>query len=118
VFALLLDEDSMSRPLVRALRARGVDVTTVQEQHTRSRADDDQLALAAGLGRVLCSKNVRDFSRLHSEYLASDRHHRGIVLISWQHDEIGEQLRRLLNLLAARTAAEMIDSLEYLSSWS
>jgi hypothetical protein len=117
VFRLLLDEDSVSWPLVRALRARDVDVTTVQEQRTRSRADDDQLALAAELGRVLCSKNIRDFSRLHAEYLAAGRHHHGIVLISWQHYGIGEQLRRLLNLLAARTAEEMVDSLEYLSGW-
>lgn len=43
---LFIDEDSMDQRFVRALRARGVDVTTVGEIGTTSFSDEDQLILA------------------------------------------------------------------------
>jgi len=43
---LFIDEDSMDRQFIRALRARGVDVTTVGEIGTTSFSDEDQLILA------------------------------------------------------------------------
>ena len=110
----------MGRSFVQALRTRGIDLTTVQEQGTRGKTDADQLEVATALGRVLYSKNVRDFTRLHAEWVSSGRHHSGIIVASAgakaQHG-IGEQVRLLMNLLTTRTTAEMVDQLEFLSNW-
>jgi hypothetical protein len=43
---LYVDEDSMDQALVRALRARNVDVITVGEAQTEGDIDEDQLAFA------------------------------------------------------------------------
>lgn len=117
MFPIYFDEDSVTGPLVRALRARGVDVTTVREQGHRGLSDTEQLDNATALGRVLYSKNVRDFAHLHTQDSAAGRRHAGIIVVPWPHYDIGEQLRRLLKLLTARSSEEMAGAFEYLSSW-
>ena len=72
---LYFDEDSMRRSLVRALRARGVDVITALDAGMIERDDAEHLDYAAEQGRVLCSFNVGDFYRLHSDYLAQGKPH-------------------------------------------
>ena len=56
---LYLDEDTMTRTLVNALRARGADVTTVFEEGMTGRNDTDQLEYASQHERVLYSFNAR-----------------------------------------------------------
>jgi ActR/RegA family two-component response regulator len=56
---LYLDEDSMRRSLVRALRARGIDVVTALDAGMIERADREHLAYAASHARVLCTFNLR-----------------------------------------------------------
>jgi DNA-binding transcriptional MerR regulator len=116
LFRLYTDEDSMTRALISALRDRGVDLTTVDEQGMRGRQDAEQLAVAMQLGHALYSRNVGDFCELHSNHLTSGRHHTAIVVAHMDFG-IGEQLHRLLRLLSARTEVEMLDALEFLSSW-
>lgn len=118
MFPIFCDEDSMTGALVQALRSRGVAVTTVYEHGRRGLSDAEQLDYATNLGCVLYSKNVGDFARLHRQYMAAGHHHAGIVVVPWPHYAVGEQLRRLLKLLAARATEEMVDAFEYLSSWS
>ena len=84
VLRLYMDEDSMSRALVRALRARGVDVLTAEEDGMIERPDSDHLTFASREKRVLCTFNVSDFMRLHGELLADDQLHAGIVLMPQQ----------------------------------
>jgi predicted nuclease of predicted toxin-antitoxin system len=67
---LYIDEDSMDRAFVRALRARGVDVTTALEEGMIEREDAEHLNYATEQGRVLYSFNQEDFYRLHTTYLA------------------------------------------------
>jgi len=50
---LYLDEDSQDQSLLPALRARQVDVTTVNETQTEGLIDEEQLRLAASQNRVL-----------------------------------------------------------------
>jgi predicted nuclease of predicted toxin-antitoxin system len=114
---LYFDEDSMRRALVRALRARGVDVITALEAGMIERGDAEHLNYATEQGRVLCTFNVGDFYRLHTEYVTEGRTHAGIVLMSQQRFSIGEQMRRLLRLIASRSADEMEGWVEFLSEW-
>ena len=114
---LYFDEDSMDRNLMLALRARGVDIVTALEVNMIHREDREHLDFATREGRVLYSFNVGDFMRLHSEYLQSGKHHAGIVLARQQHYSIGGVMRRLLELIATRSAEEMMDNVEFLSRW-
>ena len=114
---LFIDEDSMDQRFVSALRARGVHVITVGEIGTTSFRDEDQLILATEQQRVLYTFNVGDFCQLHSIYMAEGRTHTGIV-ISSQDYSVGEQMRRVLKLIAAKSAEEMVNQLVFLSAYA
>jgi hypothetical protein len=114
---LYLEEDSMSHALVRGLRARGVDVTTALEEGMIERDDEDHLQFAAKVKRVLYSFNVADFHDLHRRYLSEDKEHAGLILARQQQFTVGEQLRRLLRLIAKVPADEMKNRVEFLGSW-
>ncbi len=115
--SLYLDEDARSTGLVKALQARGVDVITAREAGMLGRTDEEQLDWAATHNRALYSFNVKHFYRLHTEFLAQGKEHAGIILAQQQHYSIGEQMRRLLRLIGARSAEEIRNRVEFLSSW-
>jgi predicted nuclease of predicted toxin-antitoxin system len=101
---LYLDEDSMDQRLVRALQARGMDVTSALDQQMINRADGDHLDYATQQGRVLFSFNRGDFYELHTQYMLEAKSHAGIILANQQQHSIGEQMRRILRLSATRSA--------------
>lgn len=114
---LYIDEDAMDSDLVEALRARGVDVITAHQAGMIERRDEDHLEYAAREGRVLYSFNIRHFSRLHADRQSRGESHAGIIVALQQRYTVGEQMRRLLRLLAARSAEEMKNRIEFLSAW-
>ena len=57
----------MHRGLTRALRARGVEVLTALDAGMIEREDREHLDYATEQGYVLCTFNVGDFYRLHSD---------------------------------------------------
>jgi uncharacterized protein with PIN domain len=114
---LYLDEDSMDHDLARALRGRGVDVITVLATGMSEVADEDQLKWATTQGRVLYSFNVGDFYHLHTVWLSQGKSHAGIILAPQQRYSVGEQMRRLLRLIAELSAEEMRDRVEFLGAW-
>ena len=61
------------------------------------------------------SCNRRDLAHLHKIFLVNDRHHAGIILSD--QPETGVMVKRLFNLLAELSAADMRDRLEYLGNW-
>jgi len=79
--ALYLDEDFARGDRVAALRAADFDVLTPREAGLLGATDEAQLLFAAAQGRLLVSHNVADFPRLHAEFMAAGRHHRGICLV-------------------------------------
>ena len=79
---LYLDEDSMDRRLVRALRGMKVDVMTAGEARLIERSDSAHLEFASANNRVLYSSNIADFCRLHSQYSASGKAHAGLKQIA------------------------------------
>ena len=115
---LYFDADSMQRAVLAGLRARGVDATTALEAGMTDRSDEEQLDFARSQGRVLFSFNASDFCRIHAELLAQGESHAGIILALQQRYSIGERVRRLLKLIATKTAEEMGDQVEFLSNWS
>jgi hypothetical protein len=111
---LYIDEDAMSRVLIRGLRSRGLDVTSALTEEKVGQSDDAQLEFAAKHGRVLYTFNVGDFCRLHKKYLNEGKRHSGIVVVYRQRYTVGEQLRLLLKLADSRSADEMTNQLVFL----
>lgn len=112
-----MDEDSNRRGLVQALRARGFDVLTTLEAGLGGRPDEESREYAASQGYVLYTCNVGDFFELHAAWLRAGRSHAGLILCRQQYS-IGEQWRRLLKLIAACSAEEMTNQVEFLSAWT
>jgi len=114
---LYFDEDSMRHALVRALRARGVDVITALECDMIERSDQEQLDFTTVRGYVLYSFNIGDFYHLHTIYLTENKPHAGIILASQQRYTVGQQMRKLLKLTMTLSAQEMQNRLEFLNNW-
>ena len=55
--------------------------------------------------------------RLHGEYLSAGRTHAGIIFGDQQRYGVGEQMRRLLRVIALRSAEELRGGYEFLSGW-
>jgi hypothetical protein len=113
---LYLDEDAIDHALIQALRFRGADLLATPEADMMGREDTEQLDFATAAGRVLYTFNARDFCRLHGEYLAQGKSHSGIV-VGRQDYSIGDQTRGLMQLIARRSAEQMVNHLEYLGAW-
>ena len=113
---LYLDEDTMDSDLLMALRLRNVDVLSTGEVQMLSRSDEEQLQWAFKHQRVIYSFNVRDFYRIHTNWLEKRQNHAGIIL-GIQSYSIGEQMRRILRIIASQSAEDMINQVEFLSSW-
>ncbi|MHB8246940.1 MAG: DUF5615 family PIN-like protein [Acidimicrobiales bacterium] len=76
---LLLDE--MYPPaLAEAIRAGGIDPSTVGDLGLGGRSDPDVLAAAEADGFVVLTENVADFARLATEHLNTGKHHPGVLI--------------------------------------
>ena len=109
--------DTEAHALVRALRDRGVDVTTTSEAGLIEISDEEQLRWATEKGRALLTYNAADFCQLHGEFLRTGRHHAGIVIAEQQRFPVGEMMRRILRLRAGLDAGIMLNRLEFLNRW-
>ncbi len=111
---LYVDEDAMARALVRGLRARGVDVTTVLDANMSEREDMAQLEHATQQDRVLYTCNVGHFCHLHAQYMAPSKDHAGIIVVSRQRYSVGEKIRRLLQHISMKSSEEVGNNLQFL----
>jgi len=114
---LYIDEDSMSRSFLGALQAQGHDVLTVTDAEMRGRPDAEQLAFAISQGRVIVTRNIVDFARLHAEYVSTSREHSGMVFIQGQHLLAGSYARAFQRLTVERTPEELTNTTVYLNNW-
>ena len=74
---LLLDEDSQAKQLFRLLAKLGYDVESIASLNLNGSPDTLVLETAKAQGRVLVTRNCRDFALLHR----ADSSHPGIFLI-------------------------------------
>jgi hypothetical protein len=80
-WAQLYAHEDLDRHLVISLRQRGLDVLATDEAGHRAATDEEQLAHATVLGRVLVTHNRLDFLRLHAAWRALNRLHAGIATL-------------------------------------
>lgn len=104
--------------MLQVLRLRGVDIVTVFDAGMDKVSDAEQLVYAATQGRTLFSFNTGDFMSLHVAYMTEGKHHAGIIFSQQQRYSVGEQTRRLLKLIGAKSAEDMRNCFEFLSVWS
>lgn len=104
----------MERDLVRALRRGASTYSPQRKQGDSGAADAAQLEFAARTGRTVFTANGQDYGRLHKAWMAEGRGHSGIVILSDQRTDLGVRMRALLKLLQDRSAADMVNRVEFL----
>lgn len=114
---LYLDEDTIKGALIKALKNADLNIITVADAGKLGFSDKEQLLWATEQRRAIYSFNIGDFCRLHSEFMAEQINHAGIILAQQQQYSIGQQLRGLLKLVANTSAEEMENQLVFLSSY-
>lgn len=114
---LYLDEDTSNLALISALRASNVDVITALEASKLGCSDEEQLIWSTEQKRVIYSFNRGDFSSLHSQFMANERNHAGILVGQQQRYSIDQQVRAVLALMADRSAEAMVNQLVFLSAY-
>ena len=110
---LYLDEDAQRRDLIQALRARQIDVETASDAKLLAQTDKVHLQYATNQGRVIFTFNRGDYFQLHTEWLNNNQPHSGIIVSNQL--GTGIILRRLLQLIDAKTSDDMLDWFEFLS---
>ena len=115
---LYLDEDTIANALIIALRARGIDVQTVEDAQMRGHSDEEQLRYATEQGRAIYSFNIGHYMALHTRFMEQGLHcHAGIILAVNRRWSVGEQMRRIALLVKGKTAEKMRNEVEFLSAW-
>ena len=92
-----------------------MDLVTAYETGLVRMPDEEHLAYATSVGRTVLTFNVRDFAKLHTQYLSTGRHHAGIIVSDQA--PVGVLVRRLLKLMSARSTVDLRDEMVYLSTW-
>ena len=105
-----LDED-VSVLIGTLLQARGFGAHTARDEGMLGEDDPAQLAYATSLECCIVTHNRIHFEQLHSEYIASDRSHFGIIVATRRSPY--EVTRRLTVLLNTLTADEFENQLLY-----
>lgn len=101
-------DEQIARAVIHGVRERGIDILSTPEARMLGASDEDHLALANRLGRVLVTQD-RDFIRLHATGFA----HSGIMFAK-PHFSIGEIVSKLVLFHATVDAQEMHSRLEFL----
>jgi predicted nuclease of predicted toxin-antitoxin system len=89
---LLLDANLSPRAVASPLREVGHDILALAEDAAfEGLPDPEMLALAASEGRVLVTRNSRDFAPLAREWAEAQRSHAGLILIwTLDHSQFAE----------------------------
>ncbi len=111
------DQDSSDSNLVAGLRQLQVDVLTSLEAGNARLSDAQQLTFARDSGRAIYSANVRDFARIHRDWMVTGDRHLGIIVRRDQLMPVGRQLRRIADIARTFPPERMVDFFLYIDSW-
>jgi hypothetical protein len=101
-------DEHVHSAITAGLRARGVDVLTVQERGALGVSDREHMELAREDRRALSTQDA-DFLRLHAEGIR----HAGIVY-AHQGAPIGHVVRAIMLIHAVLRPEEMVDHVEFI----
>jgi predicted nuclease of predicted toxin-antitoxin system len=113
---LLLDE-MYSATLAEALRAAGIDASTVIELGLAGRSDIDVFAAAAEQTRAILTENVGDFTHISAQHLTAGQHHPGVLIaLSSRFSRRYAGIGPLVNAILAVSAQQLNDRVVYLTN--
>ena len=97
-------DEHVSHPACEALRARGVDVTHVLDVGLARSSDADVLARAGAEGRIVVTRNYRDFAQLVEAYRAGDKPFPGVLFlpVSLSQADVGAHVEAVAAWIAAQ----------------
>jgi len=99
----------------KALSLRGFETYTTLEQGRCEGSDEEQLEYATSKGAVLLTHNIRDFPRIHYEFMKKGKKHSGIIVA--KQISVGEIVKSILSLASILSSEDMKNRLEYLGNW-
>ena len=108
---LYLDED-VHKKVAISLRLKGYDVISAHELCKWGLDDWEQLEFAISQQKVIFTFNVRDFIKLHFEYMKSNKKHYGIIIS--RQLSLSETVHRLSGLLFKKKEKDFINQLFWL----
>lgn len=112
LFATLYLDEDVSVLVATLLQVRGLDVTTAREQGMLGKSDETQLSYAVSLDRCILTHNRLDFEKLHADYIATGKHHAGIIIATRRNPR--DLARRVSILCDSLTADEIANQLLYI----
>lgn len=112
--ALYTDED-IDGELAAQIRARGYDAISTPEVDNMTLSDEMQVDFATSQERAILTHNAKDFEPLFRDFLQRGKDHYGIVISD--QIEIGELLRRVLNMLDRVDAEQMRNAFHHLGEF-
>ena len=77
------------------------------------KTDLEQLEYSTEHDRVIYTFNIGDFCGLHREFIAGGKSHTGIIVVYRQRYSLGEQIRRLSDLINPKRAEDMRNGLHF-----
>lgn len=107
--------ENLSPRLAAQLRRNGFDVVASQEVGMRSRSDPEQMAFACSQQRAILTYNIRDFVKLHREYVANEQEHWGIIIS--RRLSFGLLIHHLIPLFNSISAEELKNQLRWLKEF-
>lgn len=110
----LYADENVDDRIIRGLRQRGIDVTTVIDAGMSGKPDRDQLSYAAERGLVLLTSD-QHFLSLHSHWLRESKSHPGIIYYSQFQVAVGTCIWGVKLIVDLLTEDEMKDHLEFIS---
>jgi hypothetical protein len=105
---LYLDEN-VETAIATQLRARGIEVVTVDELNLKGDSDENHLQRATEMGYVLCTYDM-DYTRLHAKGIE----HAGIVFAKKRDTTLGDWIRGLELICSVLMPDDMKNHIEYL----
>lgn len=106
-------DEHIDAAVVKGLRRRRVSVLTSQESGLRTKSDAEHFEFFIASGYVFYTHDGGCVGRAY-EMRRSGQSHPGVVYCHHEKYGIGEQIRRLKELVETRSAEEMIDQIIYL----
>ena len=100
-----LFDEHVNKPACDTLRARGVDVTHVLDIGLAGASDADVLARAAAEGRIIVTRNYRDFATLVEAYRVRSEQFPGVLFlpVSLPQADVAAHVHAVQEWIAARS---------------
>lgn len=107
--------ENVPEAISKGLILRGYDALTTRKAGNSGISDLNQLKFATKENRSLVSFNVKDFSKIHLEYMEKDLKHKGIILSKQL--PVGVIMKGLIKIMLLKTQEEVENNIVWVSNF-